>query len=552
MQPERQEVKKAGSLLQHLQFLPNKDNLLTSSAEFWFFSARILVFVMASAEAAAWGYLGFLFGDGAARWIGAAFVGGIVFLVVWMIDVSLITMDCAYSEHATAILGQQPPPAHRKILRNVLTFGVRVALLIGSLTITAPYLAQLVFTRDIQHFVDAEATSALDLSRRRLASTFDARVGEKSKEITERQATFEKEVAGEGISGRYGMGPTAQAIAGDMKKLEGDRNVILRDKETALKRYDGLVQDWRNNREELAARYNVDLPETTILENRKALEDLRKRPENRSTEMAIRAFLGFIFVGLLLLKLFEPSSVHLYLSEVLQQQYNSYLAGTFDDDLPPTERHDAKKFTMSPQQFYDFLTRIWIPARRRAEEDQESMSRAAAARKSLRALQELKTEIEQELFELRSDRFVARGLVDRSNCEFETWKTAQAILEGEIQHLQTTLDFQILKASEQGDFLEDEESLLEYHKNRLEIQSRSRRDLANARLALSKLQAKDGIPLALRRAEEDFAELDDKLRQKEAELVNLTKDIRDLRQREANHQVRTVLHIPAYDYPTKS
>ena len=49
-------------------------------------------------------------------------------------------------------------------------------------------------------------------------------------------------------------------------------------------------------------------------------------------------FLALIFAGLLLLKLFEPSSVRLYLSDVLQQEFSRYLAGTFDPMLPATER----------------------------------------------------------------------------------------------------------------------------------------------------------------------------------------------------------------------
>src|SRR5258708_14420864 len=105
------------SLLRHLEFQPHGKNLLTSSAAFWLFSARVLVFAMATCEAGAWAYLGYLFGDGLTRWIGAAFTGAIIFLVVWMIDVSLITMDRAWHEHAKEILGHQSADLER-ILRT--------------------------------------------------------------------------------------------------------------------------------------------------------------------------------------------------------------------------------------------------------------------------------------------------------------------------------------------------------------------------------------------------------------------------------------------------
>src|SRR5262245_17919340 len=96
----------AASFLGHAQLKPHGDSLLTSSAAFWLNSARVLVFLMAGSEAIAWGYLGYLFGDGMVRWIGAAVTGGVIFLVVWMIDASLITMDRAWREHSAALLGQ--------------------------------------------------------------------------------------------------------------------------------------------------------------------------------------------------------------------------------------------------------------------------------------------------------------------------------------------------------------------------------------------------------------------------------------------------------------
>jgi hypothetical protein len=58
----------------------------------------------------------------------------------------------------------------------------------------------------------------------------------------------------------------------------------------------------------------------------------------QNTEIAVKAFLAFVFFGLLLLKLFEPTSIRLYMSEVLQQEYLRYLAGTFDEVLPDSEQ----------------------------------------------------------------------------------------------------------------------------------------------------------------------------------------------------------------------
>ena len=201
------------TLLRHLLIEPHGKRLLTTSAAFWFFSARILVFVMAGAETFAWGYLGFLFGEGFVRWVAAAFTGAVIFLVVWMIDVSLITLDRASNQHTQEILGRASPS--RKSL-DFATFGLRIALLIGSLTITAPYLAQVVFNTDIRRFIDQEATTAIDKARQRLVVERAQTAERDGHLINEKRLRLEQEVAGKGLSGRYGEGPAATSMRADI------------------------------------------------------------------------------------------------------------------------------------------------------------------------------------------------------------------------------------------------------------------------------------------------------------------------------------------------
>lgn len=523
------------TLRRHLQFRPHEDRLLTSSAEFWFLSARILVFVMASCEAIAWGYLGFLFGEGFTRWIGAAFAGITIFVVVWMIDVSLITMDRAWREHSAAILKPESAPVRDKTYRDLFTFGLRIALLAGSLTITAPYLAQVVFQKDIERFIDAEATAAIDQSRKQLAATYDTGIEKKNIEIQNQRAALEREVAGKGLSGRYGMGPAAQAMSRGLDKLETELLAAVQEKEEALNTYASLAQDWRKNREQFAATYNVSLPEVSILENRKALEDLRKRPENRSTELAIKAFLAFIFAGLLLLKLFEPNSVRLYLSEVLQQEYRRYKAGTFDLLLPDTEKSNVAGFTMTPQRLYDFLTRVWGPGRQL--EYQEADSRAAT--QSLRALESIRAQIRQDIEQVRPARDVASDAMVRAKRDLDELNSAIAIVEGDIQNYQSRLNPRTATAPL------DHEGHLEYEEARLAIQAEVREKLAHADLAMSKLRARHaGIAENSRRAEGEFQILDRKLQDKDAELAEAEKKIRLVRQQAADaasNQARTIL-----------
>jgi hypothetical protein len=305
-------------------------------------------------------------------------------------------MDRAWREHAAAILGYKTDDYTRS-LRTTFTVVVRVSLLFASLYVTAPYLAQVVFYKDIQRHIDGEAVGNIDKARKELLGTLDAAIAAKEAEISQRRLALEREVAGGGISRRYGYGPAAETIAAELAKQEKEHAQLIAERATALDRYDQLAKDWRTNRDRLAAGYNVSLPQTSILENSRALEALRQRPEYQSTELAVKTFLGFVFFGLLLLKLFEPSSIRLYLSEVLQQEYLRYLAGTFDELLPDTERSSVRPSPMTPQRLYDFLANEWADNHHREAERDRDVARIRALSRGVDEFEGLRAELDHDV-----------------------------------------------------------------------------------------------------------------------------------------------------------
>ncbi len=374
--------------LRQLQLRPHGERLLTSGAAFWLFAACVLVLAMAGAEALAWGYLGYLFGEGWVRWLVAAATGVVIFLVVWMVDVSLITLDRASDEHARRIFSEESSSGWRTS-RTIVAVATRIAVVLASLTITAPYLSQLVFHREISQWVDSEATTHIDQGRTELAAVHDAEIAAKEVEIEAKRTKLEAEVAGAGVSGRYGMGPAAQAIEESLNTLEAERQQLMGKKARALEAFEADVQLWSENREAIATKYNISLPKAGILANREALVALRQKPEHQETELAIKAFLAFIFIGLLILKLFEPRSIRYYLSEVLQQEYTRYLAGSFDHLLPEAEWSTKRSGAMTPQRLYDFLVRDWAPNRDDEAKESKIRIRKIRAREDIEALEAL-------------------------------------------------------------------------------------------------------------------------------------------------------------------
>lgn len=420
----------------YIHLKPHGDHLLTGSTSFWLLSARILVLLTASAEAISWGYVGTLFASGLERWIVGGVTFATIFALVWAIDVSLLTFDRAWPEHSKSLLGQQP--SRIRPLKTVSSFGVRIALLVGSLTVTAPYLSLLVFHRDVDQTLAATATFAIDRTRTSLVDANQAETRQLRTAIEMKRRDFEQEVAGRGQSGRYGLGPAAEALATGIKSLEADLAAREKDRSRQLELFDGLTADWPANRDRLASLYGLALPEATLTERRRALAELLSKPENQSVELAVKMYLVFLFGGLLLLKLFEPNSVRLYFSEILQQEFLRYLSGTFDSQLPVTESSRNAR-PIPPQRFFEFL-RLTLGAERRAEAQRAVDRASSAVRENVEMVERIRQEAEEYL--TRQRRYVAElaeGADDALRSQQEL-KTAAAAVRNDIEFFTSELE----------------------------------------------------------------------------------------------------------------
>ena len=64
-------------------------DLLTPSARQWLLASWMIIFIMAAVEMVAWGYVGSLMSE-SYPWVTAVGAGLAVFLIVWIVDSSLI------------------------------------------------------------------------------------------------------------------------------------------------------------------------------------------------------------------------------------------------------------------------------------------------------------------------------------------------------------------------------------------------------------------------------------------------------------------------------
>jgi hypothetical protein len=317
-------------VLRYLSLRPYGDSLLTPAGAFWLFAVRIAILLMASAEAMSWSYAAFYLATGGARW--AAGIGAFLFTfaTVCLIDASLMTLDRWARKNDHRVTNEAPAQWANRAW-DVLSIGTRIGLVALSMYITAPFLAQLMFNDDIERALRDERVALRATTRQSVLVPMQQRLAALQAQLDDRRAALDAEVAGAGQSGKYGDGVAARQIRTTINGIETERAALAADHARATAEFDALSDD------AMAERFKLAMPGDSFQERARALATI-KNDSYRLTERAVQAFLGFLFVALVLLKLFEPRSVRVYFSERLQGLHRQYQGGLFDPHLDPAER----------------------------------------------------------------------------------------------------------------------------------------------------------------------------------------------------------------------
>lgn len=338
--------KTAGKLF---RLKPYGNNLVDGVTELWLLFASLNILSIALCDAVAWAYFGYTTASGMAAWVAAAVAGLIVFVLVGSLDAMFVMHDRSNRQRKivedeaglSAKLG-------RLFRRDRVAVLARVILVILTFTVTAPFLTQLFFSRDIAANIQSRNEQRLGEARATIVRNADAQIAALRSERARRSGDLEREIAGTGASGRYGDGPTAAAIRGELATLDAKIGATEAAKESEVRAFDHALA----TPDLLAGRYGIDLVREGPDTRAKVIAELEQSPPFRSTQRAIKAFLLFMFLGLLCLKLFQPESVRIYYSGHLQAAYRRMQAGIFNHRLHPQEHPHAAG--MSPIRFADW------------------------------------------------------------------------------------------------------------------------------------------------------------------------------------------------------
>lgn len=411
------------TLGRRLALKPYGDELLTRSADFWLFSARLIILTMALAEAIAWGYMGALMSRDYPL-LAAAVAGLFVFILVWIIDATFMTLDLSRGFYERVLIGKKENATREKV-KLIGGIAARVAIVSASLFITAPFLAQAIFAGDVEDEMARRNAGSVAARRAEIEQPFVARGSELQREqkILEEQRV--KEAAGVGPSGKYGRGPALETIERQLADTRSEIAALETSRASTLARFDKLSPP------ELEQQHGVKLLTAGVQSSGELLADLLENPKFTGAELAVRAFLAFLFLGLLILKVFQPRSIAVYFNEQLHSIHDEYRKGLFDSYLPAAQRATAGG-SMEPLRFEDWCLNTYSVIRK------EDEHRSATARESrmhdllVDQWQRLAAAARAELAPLTQRHDAALAAIDELEAELHRARTAAEVAQGEL------------------------------------------------------------------------------------------------------------------------
>jgi hypothetical protein len=403
---------------------PYGNNLIDGIAELWLVLAALNIAAIALCDAVAWAYFGYTTAHGWVAYLTAAVAGLIVLTLVGSLDAMFVMHDRSRPERPA----EEKPSGfwqtlRRSIHRDHAALGARIVLVILTFTVTAPFLTQLFFARDIEATIKRRNEQVIAARRAAIIAAFDKRMNTARDQLAGRQRDLEKEIAGSGASGRYGRGPTAAAIQREIDAAQTELAVLDRAKGNEIRFFDHAT----SVPEVLASRYGVDLVREGPNTRARVIAALEQSPSFRATRTTIKAFLVFMFLGLVCLKLFQPESVRIYYSGRMQAAYARLKAGIFNNRIDPRELPDAGG--MTPLRFADWY-----------DNDQQVRDLAERMNMQENAVRVLQETLRLDIARMRDDLAATSKASDDLEQQMVTSRHELNVLDAKIAEAQQQLD----------------------------------------------------------------------------------------------------------------
>lgn len=381
---------------------PYGNNLISNQTRRWTICIGIVIFFIAIVEGSVWGKVfDFYFESTISqniRTVISIAVGIMIFLLIWIIDSSFVTLDLSKSPIEENRKWYQPSSNDVKNWSSII---FRILLVALSLYVTVPGIVRLSIADDVRKTINEDNEKQIAGLINKTNDYYTGQIYQKDSLLSVRRDELTKEIAGQGRSKHYGDKIVAASIRTEINALEKQISKLQADKlqkvqEIANSPYDTLTR-----------KYGIVFIATTPGQIEKVAEKLQKEENNRAVEKISRVYVIFAFIALLLLKLLSPRSVNIYYNEDMQNLYISVQNNQINQEYLAYLKDltgDTNHYNVTPHIFEDF----WKSYRIRRNKDTEMASNDVR----LGSLEEKMSKLNHERSKVMNDISVAQAAFD--------------------------------------------------------------------------------------------------------------------------------------------
>lgn len=358
-----------------LTFKIYQGNLLTAGGANYLTVISVIVFLAALSEGFAWGHFGSTFTlDN--PYLGGVVLGSFIFMLFWFFDRTMVTQDMMTEEHAKTLDGEDYVPNFWEEYKPYFVFMARLAIVITSLYITAPFLTQLVFKTDIENEMAIQYQNSINQAKDETLGKIEGKINEQQTYIQTLHDKLQNEIAGKKGS-KYGKGPVAQSIQQEIDEANTHLDELKTNFENDKLKLETAIA---NNDEQILKSFGILMVKDSPIFRENAINKFKQEPAFKNTQYAVDGFLILVGVILILSKLLQPKSLKMYYSSRLQEAWSSYVDGNYDDYLPESEKSSHMAHMPMPQTFENIAIRY---AKTLEEREQDNIKKREQKRQAM-------------------------------------------------------------------------------------------------------------------------------------------------------------------------
>lgn len=340
---------------------PHGNNLMSNQTHRWIISIGLIILLMSFSEGFIWANMfNFYFEERLSilpRMLFCCSIGFIVLCIIWVIDSSFVMLDTSSPPKEIESQDKKWWKLDKSKRNIYVGFIGRLILISISLYVTIPAVTKLSMQDDINKVIDSRNQMKIDTLRSKISELYDKKIEYVESQKNDKDQKLVGELGGKGISGRYGDDVVAKEIRNQRDSCQNEKNKLILQKEAEIKEINNAKMS------DLEKKYGVVFYSKTSGLIEEIAGEMSKNENYREIEKISRVYVILLFCGVILLKIFSPRSVKIYLNEELQDFFELYLRGQINvrymSDLQDFV-HDVSVKTITPYVFEEFWNKYLI------------------------------------------------------------------------------------------------------------------------------------------------------------------------------------------------